>query len=906
MGGQTAGGGSAYILSEIIYMGRQLERQVSGVGFEDYHPGCMWGVLQILDYHYWHSPKKSPLRRKHGRCCQNPKTISFDHYSNEVQEYLSAEAVPLLVEQQTTTTSSTNRIARKAQIKALIAKEKFSRTRSQKADPVHQLEPSENSVATINSDWRNPIIILHKSADTAASRFQVPSVSKTTEELVADNSTYHLPGTVNANDCSKQNQLSAEDAFSLENCDNSLNLSHAKRLNREISCPQFKERVDFTEILKANEKLLEILQDPGVQNTHVQQTSKAKVRLRRSGSFPAADCSHITFVRPSTIEHKQKEIWSFPNGVKPSIGNPAPRSTASKSLEDFYGKSIDLKVSNHGVTSSDQETQFSSLESSQGLHKYKWHLSFMSPFKGLKKKIKYALTESKREGDHESTNTSRYEVPSGYKFSTDEEEMSKKLKEITIHQDGVENPTSFQETNSFDNDLSKAQAPRIIRGSSLKESLDGYARLFEYSFSKQVKWNQYQSKSLKLSSEDKSQSSGLKSFRRRLSLPDIESIYLIPNESSSDALSSKMSTTTGMDYDANVKTDILNDLESVSTPEVRKQFRRLDTVEETELQSNIEERAGSMDNNECSGGLMASINEGNAITSELNQDTIGPERGDQSSLSNQGIGSAITSIREHEEQSPISVLETHFRDDITCLVEFPMSEGSELHPGHICVDEPDSPVTLQDRSTGDSLEESRSSTSHANAENASTMVGARFLHLELNRPEDDADFNYLRDVLEVSGFIGPESLGTWYSLEQPLSPTLFKALEAYLHKGLESSSEDVAYNCDHLLLFDLINEELLDIYESSLAYFPKLFSFTQRVRPLPRGNNVIDEVWKRISWHRRSTSEMEQSIEDIVARDCEKGDGWMNLQLDAEDAALDLEDLIFDELVDEVICSYTR
>ncbi|KAG6760845.1 hypothetical protein POTOM_034028 [Populus tomentosa] len=845
--------------------------------------------------------RRSLMRLVYG--CRNPKTISFDHYTNEVQEYLSAEAVPLLVEQETTKTSSPNRIARKAQIKALIAKEKFSRTRSQKADPVHQLEPSENSVATINSDWRNPIIILHKSADTAASRFQVPSVSKTTEELVAANSTYHLPGTVNASDCSNQNQLSAEDAFSLENCDNSLNLSHAKRLNREISCPQFKERVDFTEILKANEKLLEILQDPGVQNTHVQQTSKAKVGLRRSGSFPAADCSHITFVRPSTIEHKQKEIWSFPKGVKPSIGNPAPRSTASESLEDFYGKSIDLKVSNHGVTSIDQETQFSSLESSQGLHKYKWHLSFMSPFKGLKKKIKYALTESKRESDHESTNTSRYEVPSGYKFSTDEEEMSKKLEEITIHQDGVENPTSFQETNSFDNDLSKAEAPRIGRGSSLKESLDGYARLFEYSFSKQVKWNQYQSKSLKLSSEDKSQSRGLRSFRRRLSLPDIESIYLIPIESSSDALSSN---TTGMDSDANVKTGFLNDLKSVSTPEVRKQFKRLDSVEETELQSNIEERAGSMDNNECSGGLMASINEGSAITSELNQDTMGPERGDQSSQSNQGNGSAITSIREHEEQSPISALETRFRDDITCLVEFPISEGSELDPRHMCVDEPDSPVTLQDRPTGDSLEETRSSNSHANAENASTMVGARFLHFELNRPEDDADFNYLRDVLEVSGFIGPESLGTWYSLEQPLSPTLFKALEAYLHKGLESSSEDVAYNCDHLLLFDLINEELLDIYESSLAYFPKLFSFTQRVRPLPRGNNVIDEVWKRISWHRRSTSEMEQSIEDIVARDCEKGDGWMNLQLDAEDAALDLEDLIFDELLDEVICSYTR
>ncbi|CAK7331554.1 unnamed protein product [Dovyalis caffra] len=883
-------------------MGRQLERQVSEVGFQDYHPGCMWGILHILDYHYWQSPKKSPLRRKpgrgkHVRCCRNPKTISFDHYTNEVEEYLSAEAVPLLDEHKTIKTSSTNRIARKAQIKALIAKEIFARSRSQQTDPVHQLEPSDNCLGTINSDWANPIIILHKSADTPAARLQVPSVSTTPEELVANNS--------NAEACSKQNQLSTEDAFSLEHCRNSLNhtLSRAKHLNREISCPQFMESVDVLEILKVNQKLLvEILKDPDAQNTHVQKTSNAKVRLRRSGSFPAADCSHIRFVRPSTIEHKQKEIWSFPRGVKSPIGTPAP--TAIKSLEDFSEKSIDLKATNHGVASIAPETQFSSLESSQGLHKHRWHLPFMSRFKVLQKKIKYALTERKRETNLVSVNASLYRVPSGCKFSTDEEEMSKKLKEITINQDGIENPTSFQEMSYFDNDLSKGQVPHIRRGTSLKESLDGYTRLFEYSFSKESKWHQYQSKSLKLSSEDKVQPGGLKSFRRRLSLPDIESIYHIRNEPSGDALSSNTSTMTGMEYDANAKEDVHNDLKSISIPEVGKQFKRLDTVGETELQRNIVERVGSMDSNECSGGLMVSNSEGSSMTIELNQDTMEPERCEHCPQSNQGICSANTSIREHEEQSPISVPETHFRDDITCRTEFPTSEGPERDPKHMFVDEPDSSVTLQDRSSGDSLEGTRSTTSLENAENASTMVGAEFLNFELNRQEDDADFNYVRDVLEVSGFTGPQFLETWYSLEQPLSPTLFKALEAYLHKGFESSSEDVAYNCDHLLLFDLINEELLEIYESSLAYFPRPFSFTQQVRPLPRGNHVIEEVWKRISCYRRSTSEMDQSVEDIVARDLEKGDGWMKLQLDAEDVALDLEDLIFDELVDEVICSY--
>lgn len=874
-------------------MGRHLRRKVSDVGFEDYRPGCMWGMLHILDYHYCHSSKKLPLRRKHGRgkhvrCCKNPRTVSFDLYTDEAQEYLSAKAVPFPVEQQAIRTSSTNRITRKAQIKALISKEIFARTRLQQTDPVHQLGPSSKCLATMDSDLSNPIIILHKSADTAASRLQIPSVPKTPEELVAHNCRFHLPGTVNAEDCSKQNQLSAEDAFSLESCGNSSyhTLSHAESLNREIPCPQFQESVDVLEIFKLNEKLLvEILKDPDIQrtwdpdiqSTHVQLPSKAKVRLRRSGSFPAADCSHIRVVRPSTIEHKLKEIWSFPKGVKSSIGTQEPRSAAFGPLRDFHEKSKDLKASDHGVTSIAQETQLSSLKPSQGLHKHRWHILLMSLVKGLQKKIKNALTESKRESNHVSTNASIYRVSSGCKFSTDEEEMSEKLKENTMNGDGIANPTSFQETNGFDNDLSKGQVPHMRRGSSLKESLNGYARLFEYSFSKEAKWHQYQSKSLKLSSGDKIQSSGLKSFRRRLSLPDIESIYHIPNEFSCDALSPRTSNMTGMDPDANANNDIHNHLESVSIPEVRKQFERLDTVEETEIQRSMVERVGSMDNNELSCSSMASIDEGSAMTSELNQDTMEPEMQEQSPQRNQGTGSVITIVGEHEEQSPVSVLETHFLDDRTCQTEFQMSEGSDLDP------------------------------SHENVENASTMACARFLHFELNRLEDEADFNYVRDVLEVSGFNGPEFLGTWYSLEQPLSPTLFKALEAYLHKELESSSsEDVACNCDHLLMFDLINEELVEIYSSLLAYFPKLFSFTPRVSPLPRGKHVLEEVWKRISWYRKSRSGMEQSIEDIVARDWEKGDGWMKLRLDAEDAALDLEDMIFDELVDEVLCSYKR
>ncbi|KAJ6424950.1 hypothetical protein OIU84_025675 [Salix udensis] len=315
---------------------------------------------------------------------------------------------------------------------------------------------------------------------------------------------------------------------------------------------------------------------------------------------------------------------------------------------------------------------------------------------------------------------------------------------------------------------------------------------------------------------------------------------------SGDAVSPRTSNMTGMDPDANANNDIHNHLESVSIHEVRKQFERIDTVEETEIQRSM--------------------------------DTMEPEMQEQSPQRNQGTGSVITIVGEHEEQSPVSVLETHFLDDRTCQTEFQMSEGSDLDP------------------------------SHENVENASTMACARFLHFELNRLEEDADFNYVRDVLEVSGFNGPEFLGNMVFIRAATESNIVSRLwKLICTKNLNLLPQRMLpCNCDHLLMFDLINEELVEIYNSLLAYFPRLFSFTPRVSPLPRGKHVLEEVWKRISWYRKSRSGMEQSIEDIVARDWEKGDGWMKLRLDAEDAALDLEDMIFDELVDEVLCSYKR
>jgi hypothetical protein len=219
--------------------------------------------------------------------------------------------------------------------------------------------------------------------------------------------------------------------------------------------------------------------------------------------------------------------------------------------------------------------------------------------------------------------------------------------------------------------------------------------------------------------------------------------------------------------------------------------------------------------------------------------------------------------------------------------------GMGLNPRGSQMDEPDTSAYQQTKSSTGSLPAFGSIVTPESVEN-------HFLHFHL----DDADFNYVRLVLELSGFNKTEHLGTWYSLEQPLSPSLFKELEALLHPELEDYGEENECSCDdHRLLFDLINDTLLEVYERSFTYFPKAFSFNHHIRPMPKGHHLLEEVWERLSSHLSLRPELDQSLDDVVARDMTKGAGWMNLQFDNECVALELEDLIFDELLDELICS---
>ncbi|XP_057801363.1 protein TRM32 isoform X2 [Salvia miltiorrhiza] len=170
------------------------------------------------------------------------------------------------------------------------------------------------------------------------------------------------------------------------------------------------------------------------------------------------------------------------------------------------------------------------------------------------------------------------------------------------------------------------------------------------------------------------------------------------------------------------------------------------------------------------------------------------------------------------------------------------------------------------------------------------------LYGELMKQEDaknNAEFNYVRGVLELSGLTSNEGVVGEY----PLNPSVFEEQHEYC--CAPNQEEDGVSN--QILLFDLINQVLLGIHERSFCYWPAPLTTRSTMHPLPKGSRVLEQVWREIKCLLSSAPQSDQDMDYAVTHDLSRNDGWMNLQLDAECVGLELEELIFDDLVDEIL-----
>lgn len=769
-------------------MGRHLQRNDSVVGGN--YQGCMCGIFHVLDYHHWQSVKKSLPHKKEK---QVPKQRRFKwnespKHKLETRDlgelFAEADEEPFLNRNSAPASKRSGKTRKKSPLPRVKEREEHHRRwilsfpmRSwlHRTNPVNNLEPAEDYLGHTDTDETSPVIIPEKGGNTSAVNQQ------------------------------------------LDDC------------------------VDMLEIFKVNKEFfLKILQDPDACRNHFHglKNSNIKVRLTKSRSFPLANSPQARNVRPSTLKHKQNEVWLFLNREE------------SKLQEDRFVNSVTSggdragSVNNHG-----------------------WNKLVVNRFGDIKQKIKHAVEESKRENDHTPVEA---EYQRAHSFG------GRTSIEITIGQEG--------KNDGSDDDSRRQRLQRVRRTASLNESLERYSKLFGNTFSKETKYDH--SRSLRVTFEEKVPSHAQKSCRRNLSLPDIDYLASLSTGTSRGSFRLEMPIRTVVDHSTNKYGDNQNtepDSSSIGVVDIDKS-EPLDAVVETRLQSSVVERSDGIANIEYSSDLTVDENEkGVPENDDILEDENEPAKRESGICQEEEI--YVTKDPELEPSHPNqgSLIETRFLDLV--------SEGLELNQRHPQTNEPESLTLEQNRNT-DAVNSDKNDGGDQSLDNRSGN------YFQPNITEN-ADFNYIRDILELSGFIDNEESETWHSLDQPLSPSVFKELEDYIHHDNEIS-ENI---CNHQLLFDLVNETLVEMNENSYTYFPKAFSMNRLVPPMPKGNRLLNEVWSRTNSYLSLRPELDRSLDDVVARDLAKRDGWMDLEWEMEMVALELDDLIFDQLLEEILCS---
>lgn len=156
--------------------------------------------------------------------------------------------------------------------------------------------------------------------------------------------------------------------------------------------------------------------------------------------------------------------------------------------------------------------------------------------------------------------------------------------------------------------------------------------------------------------------------------------------------------------------------------------------------------------------------------------------------------------------------------------------------------------------------------------------------------KDEADFNYVRNVLRKSCFNGFEFLVDPIP-SQELSDTSDDLASA------SYDSDDVSP--DHQILSDLTNEILMELSESFsiCSWFTR---FGPCMRTMPTKCNVLEEVWKKASVHLNLQTVPAHKNEFVMAQDFAKVDGWLNLRQDAVSIGMEIESLLLDDFLEEL------
>ncbi|RWW89974.1 hypothetical protein BHE74_00000931 [Ensete ventricosum] len=225
------------------------------------------------------------------------------------------------------------------------------------------------------------------------------------------------------------------------------------------------------------------------------------------------------------------------------------------------------------------------------------------------------------------------------------------------------------------------------------------------------------------------------------------------------------------------------------------------------------------------------------------------------SLLKENLVAPESTTEKQEQPSPVSVLETFLSEDVTS----PEPRTEEPY------------VNYEDHESYSKV-------------TASPDVNDSFR----DRLQDfQARFDYVKILLEASD-LTTEFSERWNMAAQLLEPSLFDEIGIFFFFLQD----------DPKLLFDCINEVLVEIKERFSKCTPWLSFIQQNVLPAPRGESLIQGVSKGLERHLHI--QLPNTLDQGIRKDLE-GRSWMDLRFKTENITNEVCETILDDLMEETV-----
>ncbi|KAF8017118.1 hypothetical protein BT93_H2349 [Corymbia citriodora subsp. variegata] len=164
------------------------------------------------------------------------------------------------------------------------------------------------------------------------------------------------------------------------------------------------------------------------------------------------------------------------------------------------------------------------------------------------------------------------------------------------------------------------------------------------------------------------------------------------------------------------------------------------------------------------------------------------------------------------------------------------------------------------------------------------------IHIKTSMEGKESLLAYVEAVLHASGLGGREFYLRSELSDQLIEPSVFDEVD-FLYDQL---------HFDQKLVFDCINEVLLEVCQHYFGCSPWVSFVKPSIKPVRDIRSTIHEVWEGVHWHLLPLSPP-CILEHIVRKDMVKSGKWMDLRFDSESIGVEMGDAIFDELIDEIL-----